>query len=256
MCTQHRMKWLEYDAIHSNSNVIIFSPMCLSYSRVQSKCILFSILWANDKLSSTLTRTSSELSLTTWCIELRTKLIMTMKTEENPTFGNEAEQIAILVWCRMAITKVKERVLLLFKRIKRNKDGVPHPYIVKILKTKTKLFHLAIHYITCGTSFCMATNIINYTYEILSDPFLHFCTRHHVSSFVKVVCVINLQHIFDFYNIHGLSCWWWIPLPTKAHCILTCVFVCTWKKSHRQPTRMPVANVLVAYGWSHVRNGL
>jgi len=43
----------------------------------------------------------------------------------------------------------------------------------------------------------MVTNIINYTYKVLSDPSLRFCTHHHMSSFVRVVCVINLQNIFD-----------------------------------------------------------
>jgi hypothetical protein len=62
---------------------------------------------------------------------------------------------------------------------------------------KTKLFHLAIRYISCETSFCMAANIISCTYKVMSYPSLHFCTRHHVNSFVRVVYAINLQHIFD-----------------------------------------------------------
>jgi hypothetical protein len=117
--------------------------------------------------------------------------------EEEPTFGNEDKWTIVLVWRRVTVAKAKERVLLLFKRTELDKDGVPHLYTVKILKTKAKLFHLAICYILCGTFFLMATNIINYTYKVLSNPFLRFCTCYHVSNFVKVVCVINLQPIFD-----------------------------------------------------------
>jgi len=60
-------------------SAINFSPMCLLYSRTQSKCILFLSLWASDKLSSTSTRTSLKLLSATWCIELWTKLIAIMK---------------------------------------------------------------------------------------------------------------------------------------------------------------------------------
>jgi hypothetical protein len=88
-------------------------------------------------------------------------------------------------------------VLLLFKRTKPHKDGVLHSHTVTIPKTKTKLFHLAIRYVSCETSFRMATNIISCTYEVLYDPFLCFCTVHHVSNFVRVVYVVNLQCIFD-----------------------------------------------------------
>jgi hypothetical protein len=95
----------------------------------------------------------------------------------------------------VTIAKVKDRALLLFKRTEPYKDGVRHLYIVTILKTKTKLFHLLICYISCETSFCMATNIINYTYKVLSDPSLCFYTHDHMSSFMRIVYVVNLQCI-------------------------------------------------------------
>jgi hypothetical protein len=87
---------------------------------------------------------------------------------------------------------VKERALLLFKQTEPNKDGVLHSYIVTIPKTKTKLFHLAICYVSCGISFHMVINIINYTYKIMFNPCLRFCTRHHVTNFVRIVYVVNL----------------------------------------------------------------
>lgn len=88
-------------------------------------------------------------------------------------------------------------MLLLFKRTELNKDGVLHSYTITIPKIKTKLFHLAIHYVLCETSFRMVTNIISCMYKVMSDPSLCFCTCHHVSSFVRVVYAVNLQLIFD-----------------------------------------------------------
>jgi len=87
--------------------------------------------------------------------------------EENPTFGKEAEQTIVLVECQVVTTKVKEQTLLLFKRTELGKDGVLHLYTVTIPKTKTKLFHLVICYVSCGISFRMAANIISYTYEVM-----------------------------------------------------------------------------------------
>jgi transcription antitermination factor NusA-like protein len=61
----------------------------------------------------------------------------------------------VFVQCRVVVAKAKERVLLLFKQIKPEKDGVPHLYTVTIPKMKIKLFNLAIRYTSCGTSFRM-----------------------------------------------------------------------------------------------------
>lgn len=42
----------------------------------------------------------------------------------------------------------------------------------------------------------MASNIINCcTYDVLGSPLLHPCSRQNVSSFIRVVCAINLQRI-------------------------------------------------------------
>ncbi|CAM6033783.1 unnamed protein product [Sphagnum compactum] len=46
-------------------NMMKFSPMCLSYSSIQSKRTLFPSLYASNRLSLTLTRTSSKLLSTT-----------------------------------------------------------------------------------------------------------------------------------------------------------------------------------------------
>ncbi len=117
--------------------------------------------------------------------------------EENLVFGNEAERIAVLVQRWATAAKAKEQALLLFKQTEPNKGGVPHSYTIMIPKMKTKLFHLVIHNVSCGTFFRMAANIISCMCEVLSDPFLHFCTCHHMNNFIRVVCAVNLQCIFD-----------------------------------------------------------
>jgi hypothetical protein len=174
-CTPN-IKWSGWNMMRSTPilSMISFSLMFLSYSKTQSKRILFPNLWAHDRLSSTSTKISSKLSLATWCIESRMKLIDNEDVEENLTSHNEVEWIVVLDWCQATVAKAKERVLLLFKWTKPNKDGVPHLYTCTIPKTKAKLFHLTICYVLCGTSFHMVANIINCKLEILFDPFYVF----------------------------------------------------------------------------------
>jgi len=223
-------------------SAINFSPMCLSYSRIQSKRILFPSLWASDRLSLTSTRMSSKLLPVTWCTKLKMKLITTMKMLRRILCL--AKRTTILVQCQTVVAKVKERALLLFKWIEPDKDGVLHSYIFKIPKTKTKLFHLVICYVLCGTSFRMAANIISYKYKVLSDPSLCFYTRHHVNNFVKVFYAVNLQRIPTFYDVYGLSRWHWIPLPTKSHRIvnhwLSTYKVTKWFKIHHPKLLMHI----------------
>jgi hypothetical protein len=90
----------------------------------------------------------------------------------------------------------------------------------------------------------MATNIINYTYKVLSNPSLRFCTHHHMNSFVRVVCVINLQHIFV---ILWRSWAFSLALDSTTHqstsyfdLHLTCIFVYKWKNIIPSPIYMDV----------------
>jgi hypothetical protein len=134
----------------------------------------------------------------------------------------------------------------LLKQTEPDKDGVPHLYIVTIPRTKTKLFHLAICYVLCGTSFLMAANIVNYTYKVLSNPFLRFAlvTTWATSSGLFVQLMYNV--FLTFYDVCGLSHWHSISLPTKTHRILICVSVCTWKNITPSPTCM---DALVMFQW-------
>jgi hypothetical protein len=51
--------------------------------------------------------------------------------------------------------------------------------------------------------------------------------------------VPSIWSVFStFYDVCGLSRWHWIPLPTKAHHILTCVSMCMWKSITPLPTCM------------------
>jgi hypothetical protein len=90
---------------------------------------------------------------------------------------------------------VKERALSLFKRVESEDDVTIYSYSVTIPKTKTTLFRLAVRYMSCGTSFRMAFELIGYTYAVLGKPGLRACSRDEISNFVQTVCVINLQRI-------------------------------------------------------------
>ncbi|CAK9205316.1 unnamed protein product [Sphagnum troendelagicum] len=63
-------------------------------------------------------------------------------------------------------------------------DVAIYSYSVTIPKTKTTLFHLAMHYVSCKTSFRMASELIGCTYDVLGNPSLHVCSRDEISNFV------------------------------------------------------------------------
>jgi hypothetical protein len=60
----------------------------------------------------------------------------------------------------------------------------------------------------------MTANIIDKTYEVLASPCLRSCTPSMVSSFIRVVCAVNLQRISDL-----LKCCWAfsLALDSAAH---------------------------------------
>jgi hypothetical protein len=93
-------------------------------------------------------------------------------------------------------------MLALFKRIQFEanddvNDEAQFSYSVMIPKMKTTLFSLVVHYVSCGASFQMASNIIGCTYDVLGDLCLCACSHQDVNKFIWVVCVINLQRIVD-----------------------------------------------------------
>ncbi len=117
--------------------------------------------------------------------------------DEEPTFGSATEINALrLRHCQVA-AKAKERALSLFKRVELEDDVAIYSYSVTIPKTKTTLFRLAVRYVSCGTSFRMAFELIGCTYDVLGNPGLRVCSRDKISNFVRTVCAINLQRIAD-----------------------------------------------------------
>jgi hypothetical protein len=85
----------------------------------------------------------------------------------------------------------------LFKRVESEDDVAIYSYLVTIPKTKTTLFRLVVHYVFCGTSFRMASELIGCTYDVLGNPGLCVCSRYEISNFVRAVCAVNLQRIVD-----------------------------------------------------------
>jgi len=118
-------------------------------------------------------------------------------TNEEPAFNSATEINVLLLRCRQAATKAKERALSLFKRVESEDDVAIYSYSVTIPKTKTTLFRLAVRYVSYGTSFRMASELIGCTYNVLGNPALCVCSRDEISNFVRVVCAVDLQQIAD-----------------------------------------------------------
>jgi len=118
-------------------------------------------------------------------------------TDEEHAFDSAGEINALRLRYRQAVTKAKERALSLFKRVESEDDVAIYSYLVTIPKTKTTLFRLAVRYVSCGTSFRMASELIGYTYDVLGNPGLRVCSREEISNFVRTVCAVNLQRIAE-----------------------------------------------------------
>ncbi len=77
--------------------------------------------------------------------------------DEEPAFGSAAEINALCLRHHQAASKAKEQALSLFKCVELEDDAAIYSYSVTIPKTKTTLFRLAVRYVSCGTSFRMAS---------------------------------------------------------------------------------------------------
>jgi len=117
--------------------------------------------------------------------------------DEELAFGSAAEINVLHLRHRQVATKAKERALSLFKCVESEDDVAIYSYSMTIPKTKTTLFRLAVRYVSCGTSFCMASELIDCTYDVLGNPGLRVCSRDEISNLVRAVCVVNLQRIVD-----------------------------------------------------------
>ncbi len=131
--------------------------------------------------------------------------------DEELAFGSAAKINALRLRHRQVAAKAKERALSLFKRVESKDDVAIYSYSVTIPKTKTTLFRLVVRYMSCGTSFRMASQLIGCTYNVLGNPGLRVCSHDEISNFVRAVYVVNLQRIADL-----LRCSWAFSLALDS----------------------------------------
>ena len=70
-------------------------------------------------------------------------------------------------------------------------------YTNTIANSKVTLFKLCVKYVAYGTSFCMASNTVSLTNNVISTLFLQFCDEGLVSRYIRIVAAVNLQRIYD-----------------------------------------------------------
>jgi len=113
-------------------------------------------------------------------------------SDEEPAFDSASEINGLLLRRRQVTAKAKERALSLFKRVELEDDAAIYSYSVTIPKMKTTLFRLVVRYVSCETSFHMAFELINCTYDVLGNPGLRACSHDEINNFVRAICVVNL----------------------------------------------------------------
>jgi hypothetical protein len=118
--------------------------------------------------------------------------------ENDPAFDNDTKHDVVLRRCIQKASLAKERALSLFQRVDQEEEeegNANYSYSVTIPKLKTIVFQLSVRYMSCGASFRLASNILNYMYNVLHNPVLRACSRHDVANYIRIVCVVNLQRI-------------------------------------------------------------
>ncbi|CAN5957148.1 unnamed protein product [Sphagnum jensenii] len=113
--------------------------------------------------------------------------------DEEPAFDSVVEINALLLRHRQVAAKAKGRALSLFKHVESEDDAAIYSYSVTIPKTKTTLFRLAVRYMSCGTSFRKAFELIGCTYDVLGNPGLRACSHDEISNFVQGLTTLVLQ---------------------------------------------------------------
>ncbi|OAE33006.1 hypothetical protein AXG93_1913s1070 [Marchantia polymorpha subsp. ruderalis] len=104
--------------------------------------------------------------------------------EDVHLFGSMGENNTQLSQRRETVIKSKARALSLFHRVKLKDADGDYFYLVTIPKTKTMLFRLAMRYVSCGTSFRMASELVGCAYDVLGNLALRACSRHDISEVV------------------------------------------------------------------------
>lgn len=84
-----------------------------------------------------------------------------------------------------------ERALSIFEQV----DGVPQSYRIHVRNPIQ--FHLVVDYVSVGASFRMASYILRMTKERTGLASIGCCSEGKVSSYIRMVCAINLQLMKD-----------------------------------------------------------
>ena len=139
--------------------------------------------------------------------------------EQDSGFGSQAELQALHRQRAATVTTARERALSLFKKAtsisEEEEDDDDYSYTVTIPKSRMTAFNLAVRYVSHGTSFRMASNVIGCnTYDVLGNPGLRACSRQDVSKSIRVICAVNMQRIAR----HLRSAWGFsIALDSATH---------------------------------------
>ncbi|KAH9562545.1 hypothetical protein CY35_05G077800 [Sphagnum magellanicum] len=107
-------------------------------------------------------------------------------------------------------TIVKERALSLFKCVELEDDAVIYSYSVTIPKTKTTLFRLDVRYVSCKTSFRMAFQLIDCTYDQITNLLHHSwafslafdSATHQSTSFLDLRFQVFIPNYHSIVNLH------------------------------------------------------
>lgn len=89
--------------------------------------------------------------------------------EDEHLFGSMGKNNTQLIQRQQAAIKSKARALSLFHRVELIDFATNYFYLVTISKTKTMLFRLAMRYVSCETSFRMASKFFGCTYDVLGN---------------------------------------------------------------------------------------
>eukprot|EP00171_Calliarthron_tuberculosum_P021586 IDg21586t1 len=111
-----------------------------------------------------------------------------------------AELAAVMQKQQKQRQNAKERALEIFRLKKPEDEQEATMYTAIVPKTKLNVFDLTIRYVSCGTSFPMASRTTDKTNEVLANLLIRSCPPSLVSTFVRVVFAVNLDRISKLFQ--------------------------------------------------------
>ncbi|CAN5966279.1 unnamed protein product [Sphagnum jensenii] len=195
---QHPAKWAEYKLLDSSDDrKAFFDDVLVSFKNSMKAHFPSSSLGTEREMVFNIEKDIVDVIVGDMMFEPNDDIIDSDPEDdmdEPPAFSSDAERNVVLHRQAQQSVLAKERALSLFKRIDGD-DDADYAYCVTIPKSKTTVFQLAVRYVACGTSFRMAANLLSCTYNVLHNLILRSCSRNDVSNFIRVVYVVNLQHM-------------------------------------------------------------